>query len=281
MIALTASRTLLRLELSEALRSRWVAFTASIYALVFAAFVWLGLRESAVLGFTGISRAVLNLANAIVLAVPLVALIATSQCVVRARQSGFFELMLSQPVRRSDWLLSIVASRVAVVLGPLAALFACTLIVGPLLDPNDAALWPIVLRSLSVTAALAWAFLGTGLWISSAARSAERATILSLVVWLTASAFHDFALVGALLEFRLPPAVVFALAAINPAETTRIAILSGVDPELSVLGPIGFWLANALGPRLALLVGIGWPLLFGTFALWRARRRLENSDLVG
>ena len=276
-----AARAFFRLEISETLRSRWLVFTGAVYALVFGAFLWLGLRESSVLGFTGLSRVVLNMANAVALAVPLVALVATSQSVVRARQSGFFELMLSQPVRRSDWFASMVASRFVVVVGPLLVLFAGALVVGPLVDAGDHALVPVVLRSLVVTAALAWAFLGIGLWISSATRSPERATVLALLAWIAASALHDFALIGVLLRFKLAPSVVFALAALNPSEATRIAILSGVDPDLSVLGPVGFWLANTLGSRLALFVGVAWPALLGTFALWRAQRRLSRSDLVG
>jgi ABC-2 type transport system permease protein len=276
-----AGRALLRLELADALRSRWAVFTTGVYGLLFALFVWLGLRESAVLGFTGLSRVVLNLANAVTLAVPLVALAATSPCVVRARQSGFFELMLSQPVRRGDWFASVVISRFAVVVAPLALLCLGALAVGSFLDPSDTQLVPIVLRALATTAALAWAFLGVGLWVSSAARSPERATVLALLAWALASALHDFAIIGVLLRFKLPPPVVFALSALNPAESTRIAILSGVDPDLATLGPVGFWLANTLGPRLSLAIGVGWPAALGTLALWRARVRLSNSDLVG
>jgi ABC-2 type transport system permease protein len=272
---------LYRLEMADALRSRWAAFIASIYAVLFAAFVWLGLRESTVLGFTGLSRVILNLANAVTLAVPLVALIATSQSIVRARQSGFFELMLSQPIRRRDWFASAVASRFTLVVGPLAVLCVAALAIGAVVDPADRQLLPVVLRCLGTTAALAWAFTGVGLWISSATRSPERATVLALVAWLTASALHDFALVGVLLQLKLSPALVFALAALNPAESTRIAILSGVDPDLSALGPVGFWLSNALGARIALAVGIGWPALLGTCAVWRASVRLARSDLVG
>ncbi len=275
------SRALFRLELADALRSRWLVFTGGVYAVLFAAFIWLGLRENAVLGFTGLSRVVLNLANAVTLAVPLVALIATSQCVVRGRQSGFFELMLTQPVRRSDWFVAVVASRFVVVIGPLVVLCACAVAVGSFVDPGDRALVPVVLRCLATTAALAWAFVGIGLWVSSATRSPERATVLALLAWLAATALHDFALIGVLLRFKLAPVIVFALAASNPAESTRIAILSGVDPELSALGPVGFWLANALGPGVALLVGVAWPALLGTVALWRAERRFSRSDLVG
>jgi len=281
MSTLVVRQAFFRLELNDALRSRWLVFTAAVYALVFTGFIWLGLRESSVLGFTGLSRVVLNMANAVALVVPLVALVASSSCVVRARQSGFFELMLSQPARRSDWLASNVASRFLVVVGPLALLFVGALVAGPFVDAGDRELTGVVARSLATTAALAWAFLGIGFWISAGARSPERATVLALLAWLASSALHDFALVGALLRYRLPPAIVFALAASNPAEAARVAILSGVDPNLSALGPVGFWLANTLGPRLTLAVGVGWPALLGTFAMWRAGRRLAASDLVG
>ena len=43
----------LRLELADALRSRWLVFTTASYLGVLGLFGWLGLRESSVLGFTG------------------------------------------------------------------------------------------------------------------------------------------------------------------------------------------------------------------------------------
>ena len=276
-----AARALFRLELSEAMRSRWLAFTAAIYGVVFGGFIWFGMRESRVLGFTGLSRVVLNVANAVVIAVPLVALVATSQTIVRARQSGFFELMLSQPVRRADWFMSVVASRFVVVVGPLVVLLLGALLFGRLGGGEDAMLAPVVARSLLVTVSLAWSFLGIGFWISSRARTPERVMVMALVAWLFAAALHDFALVGVLLRFRLAPGLVFGLAAANPVEAARIAILGAVDPDLSVLGPVGFWLANKLGANLGLAIGAGWPALLGTFAMWRAHRRLVTTDLVG
>lgn len=277
---MSATRVMFRLEMSDALRSRWITFTGAVYVAVFGLFVWLGLRESSVLGFTGVSRVILNVSNAVVLTVPLVALVATSQTIVRARQSGFFELMLSQPVRRGDWFAGVVTSRFAVVVGPLVALLLATLVLGSVTGPRDAALAPIVLRSLAVTSALAWSFVGIGFCISAYARTPERATVMALVAWIGASALHDFALIGVLLRFKLTPGAIFSLAAANPACSARIAILGSVDPELSVLGPVGFWLANTLGPQLTLLVGVAWPALLGSVALFAARRRLSSMDLV-
>ena len=123
-----ATAVLFQLELAESMRSRWMVFAGIVYAVVFSGFVWLGLRESSVLGFTGLSRVVLSVSNAVVLAVPLVALVATSQTIVKARQGGFFELMLSQPVRRSQWFLAALLSRALVIMGPLVALFVVAIL---------------------------------------------------------------------------------------------------------------------------------------------------------
>lgn len=273
------TRAFFRLEIADSLRSRWVTFTAAVYLIVFGAFVWLGLRESSVLGFTGLSRVVLNVSNAVVIVLPLVALVATSQTVVRAKTTGFFELMLAQPCRRADWFKAVLASRLVVIVAPLLVLLVITLAVGA--SAHETELAPLVARSVLCVVSLVWAFVGVGLLLSAIARTSERATVYALLAWLTASALHDFALIGLLLKLRVAPAAVFVLAALNPVEAARLAILGGIDPELSILGPVGFWLANTLGPRWTLIVGVGWPALLGSACAWLALRRFERSDLVG
>lgn len=272
-------RAFLRLLLADAVRSRWLAFTACAYVLVFGAFIWLGLRESSVLGFTGISRVVLNLSNAVALVLPLVALVATSQTVVRARSSGFFELFLAQPCKRSDWFGALLWSRLLVITGPLWLLLTAAAVIGSV--RGETGLVSLVVRSALVSFSLSFAFIGIGLLLSSLARTAERATVYALLAWLAASALHDFALIGALLRVHMPPQVVFALAALNPVEAARITMLGSIDPNLAVLGPVGFWLSNQLSPIALLSVGVGWPLLLGAICLAWCMRLLQRMDLVG
>ncbi|HKU37479.1 MAG TPA: ABC transporter permease subunit [Polyangiales bacterium] len=275
----SAPVALLRLELADALRSRWLLFTACTYLIVFGAFIWLGLRESSVLGFTGVSRVVLNLANVVVIVLPLVALVATSQTVVRGKSSGYFELFLSQPCPRSAWLSAAVCCRLIVVAGPLVLLLL--LAAGAGFWRGEPGVGALVLRSAAVSFALTLAFLGIGFWLSARARTSERAIVAALVAWLAVSALHDFALLGVLLQWRLPPQAVFALAALNPVEAARLALLSAIDPELSLLGPVGFWLTTTLGPSRTLALGVIWPAALGVLACWSARRRFEDMDLVG
>ena len=269
-----------RLEGADSLRSRWLQFTTLIYALVFGAFVWLGLRESSVLGFTGLSRVVLHMANAAVLAVPLVALVASCQAVTKARASGHLELLLVAPLRRSDWFAGLVLARAGILVTPLLAMLLAAAVVGKLLDPLDQALVPMTIHALLVSVTLLWAYLGLGLLISSIAKSLERAVVLALLVWLLSAALHDFALIGVLLQWQLPTPVVFGLAALNPVEAARLAVLCAVDPELSLLGPVGFWIANQLGPQWTYGLGLGWPATVGTLAVLLAGRSVQKRDAV-
>jgi len=272
-------RAFLRLELADALRSKWMAFTCALYAVLAAAFVWLGLRESTVLGFTGLSRALLNLANGVIVIFPLVVLIGTHASIVRARSSGFCELMLAQPVRRSSWFFSVFAARVLILLGPLTVLLLACVAAAVLVEPEPG-VSVIAAKTLMVCGSLIFAFIGVGLLISATARTAERAIVLALVAFVVTSALHDVLLISALLRTSLPPQVVFALAALNPSEAARIGILASVDPELAVLGPVGFWIANTLGPTWALLLAVAWPATLGVATTWAAMKVCQRADLV-
>lgn len=271
---------LARLELTDSLRSRWLQFAAAVYAIVFGTFVWLGLRESSVLGFTGLSRVVLNVANAVVVAVPLVALVATCQAIAKARTSGHLELLFTQPTARTDWFAGLVLARLLVLLGPLVALLTVTALLGTVVGTTDASLLPMVAHALLVSLSLVLAYVGLGLWVSALAQTLERAVVLALLVWLLSVALHDFALIGVLLQWRVPAPLVFALAVLNPVEAARLAVLASVDPELSVLGPVGFWLANDLGPQWTYAFGLAWPALVGGVSLLLANRSVRRGDAV-
>ncbi len=269
----------LRLELADALRSKWVAFAATLYLALVVAFVWLGLRESTVLGFTGLTRVVLNLASTVIVVFPLVVLIGCHAAVVRARTSGFCELMLSQPVRRSTWFLSILASRVVILIGPLFALLCAAIIAALFVEPEPG-LSVIAARSVAICAALVFSFIGIGLLLSTLAATPERALVASLVVFVAASALHDVLLIATLLRTPLPAEVVFYLAASNPTEAARLGILAAVDPELSVLGPVGFWLANRLGAGVSIFLAVAYPALLGLAATVFALVRMRRIDFV-
>ncbi len=272
-------RALARLDLAEVLRSRWVLFCLGLYAVLAALFVLVGLRESQVLGFTGLGRVLLSLSHALVLLLPLLALTATGQVINRAQDDGTLELLCSHPMTREEYFLSVTAVRYGVLLAPLALLVLAVAVLGRALLGSEVP-WGYLARSLGVSAALLWAFTGLGLLVSTRVRNQAKAVMAVLALWVTAVALLDFALIGLMLQWRLHAKSVFLLASLNPVESARLALLSGAEPSLAALGPVGFYLAHRLGAGWLLVAGVVWPAALGTVAWMAALRRFRKEDLV-
>ncbi|MFN8642687.1 MAG: hypothetical protein U0802_13920 [Candidatus Binatia bacterium] len=140
--------------------------------------------------------------------------------------------------------------------------------------------WPLLARAVVVSAALLAAFLGIGLAISTFVTNPARSATIALVVWILAVALLDFALIGVMLQWRLQAQGVFALALLNPVQAARMALLSAGDPELSTLGPVGFYVANRVGAGALLGFGVAWPLLAGAGAWILAYVRFTRGDVA-
>lgn len=276
-----ATRTwaLARLDLDEVLRSRWLLFCLGLYGTLAVLFLLVGLRESTVLGFTGMGRVLLSMSHALVLLLPLLALSATAQVINHAQDEGSLELLLSHPVTRSEYFLSVTLVRVGVLLAPFVILMVLVSVLGWLALDREVA-WGFLGRSLVVCAALIWAFTGLGLAVSTHVRNQARAVMTLLVIWVLAVSLLDFLLIGVMLRWRLNPQSIFVLASLNPVESARLALLASAEQTLSVLGPVGFYLAHRIGPQALLGLGVGWPLTVGMLAWGIAWRRFVRQDLA-
>ena len=275
----TGIAALARLDAHEVLRSRWPAVVTVIYAALAALLTFAAMRESSVLEFTGTGRVLLSFAHALLFLLPLLALGSTAQTLNRAREDGTLELLFGQPVLPSDYYAAVTLTRCALLFVPFAFLVAAL----PLLTWaafTDPIPWPYLGRTLLIGLALIWAFVGLGLALSASVANQAKAAVLALLVWASAVALVDFALISLLLQWRLNAVSVFFLAALNPVQCARMALLSGQDPELSIFGPVGFFLAHKVGAGGLLALGVGWPFVVGTVAWWFGLRRFRSGDLV-
>jgi len=270
---------LARLDAHEVLRSRWPAVVTLIYGALAALLTFAAMRESSVLGFTGTGRVLLSFAHGLLLLLPLLALAATSQTLNRAREDGTLELLFGQPVSPAGFYTAVTLVRASLLFLPLAGLI--TLL--PLLTWiafGDVVPWAYVGRTLLVSASLLWAFVGLGMALSAHVGNQAKAAILALLVWASAVALVDFALIAVLLQWRLNAGSVFFLAALNPVQCARMALLAGQDPELSTFGPVGFFLATHLGSNGLLALGVAWPVATGWIGWLLGLRRFRRGDLV-
>jgi ABC-type transport system involved in multi-copper enzyme maturation permease subunit len=264
-----------RLDLGDVLRSRWLVLCLVLYALLGGVFVLVGLRESSVLGFTGAGRVLFSLCHALVLFLPLLALLATVQAVNRARDDGSLELFLSHPIGRGAFLTGVALVRFAALALPLAAVMLALAAEGAIVH-GQAIPWAFFGRALGVCAALLAGYVGVGLAVSVLVRNPAKAMTLVFGIWIASAALLDFAGIALLLQWRVSAPAVFALAAANPVQAARMALLASAEPTLATLGPVGFYLANRLGTDLLFALGIAWPALVGVggwLVAWQSFRR--------
>lgn len=268
-----------RLDFAEVRRSRWMGFCVAVYALLGAAFVFVGMRESSVMGFSGMGRVLMSMIHALLLLLPLLALTATGQIINRGRDDGTLELLFSHPVRRGVYFGAVTLTRFLVLTVPLVATMAAMAAIGRFAF-GEAVQWGFLFQSLAVCAALIAAYVGLGLLVSTVVRSQTRAVIAVLVLWALGAALLDFGLIALMLQWRLNPQTVFLLASLNPVQAARMALLAGASAELSILGPVGFYLSTRVGAGGLFTLGLIWPTALGAAAWLFAFRTFRRADLV-
>lgn len=268
-----------RLDLADVLRSRWLVFCGGAYLLLAIIFVLVGLRESTVLGFTGMGRVLLSVCHALLLLLPLLALTVFAPVIGRARDDGTLELLFSQPLRRSAWFVAISITRYLVLIVPFVVMMVGLSLYGQL-ALSQTVPWQFVIRALAVAAALVAAFSGIGLLISALTRNPARVTTYVVLAWALGVALLDFGIIGVLLRWRLDATAVFTLAALNPVQDARMALLSGLEPDLASLGPVGFYLAHRIGPTALYALGVVWPVAVGASTWIFAWNAFRRGDLI-
>lgn len=268
-----------RLDFAEVLRSRWIWFCVATYVVLGGVLLTVGVRESSILGFTGTSRVLLSFSHALILVLPLIALMALAPTVQRAREDGSLELLLSQPLSPGAWFFAVSAVRYLALVVPLAGVMIAIGLWGQLFH-DHAIPWRYIGRSLAVCSALLLAFSGIGAAISVFVRNPARVITYLVLAWAIGVARLDFGLIALMLRWHLDPHTVFTLAAVNPVESARLALLSDLQPDLSTFGPVGFYLANKVGTGALFALGIAWPAFVGIAAWTIAYLGFRRTDRI-
>lgn len=269
---------ILRLELRGVLRARWFFAGVALSLAMVVFFVVVSLRESAVLGFTGFGRVMGGVVQTSLLFLPLLAVFSASQAIPTARQQGVLEWYLSHPNSRERCFWGLFWPRFAAVAGPvtgsvlLVGLGAAVL--GQPVDPGLLAAFTGLLLGQAMC------FSSLGILASAVSYSPEQALVRGLLLWVACAVLVDFLVLGLLLQWDLEPRVVFGLAGINPMQAGRIGILAAVEPDMSVLGPVGAWATRSLGREVTVAYGLLWPVLLGGAALAAARAAFLRRDAV-
>lgn len=232
-----------RREIRASLQNYWFWVNTGVFLAGGVVLVLFGMSDVAVLGYRGVARSLAGLMQLALFIVPLMAIFPAAAVIAGERELGTLDYLLAQPVSRED----VFAGKW---LGVAAAVLSS--VVGGFAVVAGLAAWrgmpPLLLLQLTgLTALLALVFVSLGLWVSAAASTRGRATSLGLTLWLFLLALGSLGLLGAFVGWGVPPVVLEAWAFLNPVEAFRMAMMTLLDPDLHMLGPVGADLAESLG----------------------------------
>ncbi len=255
---------ILRYELSDVLRGRWVVAYACFFLL---------LSEGLLRFGGGGGQAVLSLLNVVLILLPLVSLLFGALYLYNARD--FTEMMLAQPVGRG----ALFAGLYGGLFVPLAAGFAVGVSLPFVWHPVEAATLATLARLVLTGVLLTASFLALAFVVATRFEDRARGLGVALLVWLGLAVAYDGLVLFVVYTFAAYPleGPMIALALFNPISLARVLLLLTLDVA-ALLGYTGAaferFFGTAWGTGLSLAALLAWWLL----PLALARRLFVRKD---
>ena len=266
------------LDLKESIRANWFIVYSLVFGGLIALFFIAGITESQVMGFSGLSRLLLMYIQVTIVILPIFILITTVRSISGDRDSHILEYMLSFPISLKQYYWGKIVGRFITVFLPVFMAMVFAILYGMFKGAEV----PINLFFLytGLLFAMSSAFLGIAFFISSIVKSSEMALGISFFVWIFLLAFIDIALISLMMQQRMNAELIIGIAMINPMEIFRVAAISLFDPELTVLGPVAFYILDMMSQKVFVFISVVYPILLGMFFAFLGFRIFSKKDLV-
>jgi ABC-2 type transport system permease protein len=83
-----------------------------------------------------------------------------------------------------------------------------------------------------------------------------------------------------MMQQRFNEELIITIALLNPMEIFRVAAISLFDPELTVMGPVAFYILDTFSQMIFVLISIVYPVLIGLLFAFFGFRIFLKKDLV-
>ena len=266
------------LDIKESLRSKWFYVYATVFGGLMALFFITGVSDAVVMGFTGLSRMLLIFIQVTIIILPIFILITTVKSISGDRESNVLEYILSFPISLKAYYWGKMIGRFLTVFLPVILALLMAVIFG--LIKGGAIPWNMIFLYSAILFAMSFTFLGISFFISSMVKSTDVALGISFMVWIILLGFIDIALIGLMLQNRFDDNLIITLAMLNPIEVFRIGAISLFDPELTVIGPVAYYLLDSLGRVMLIVYTIVYPIVLGLIFAFLGFLIFKKRDLL-
>lgn len=242
---MSTTMVILRKEVRDAVRSRWLVAFAGAFTLVALAFSSLGATGGDGIASQGFDRTTAGLINLSLLLVPMLSLMLGAGSIAGERERGTLASVLAQPVSPRELLIGKYLGLTVAIWMAIAFGFGATglvlALIAPMSDIGHYALFVLL------SAALASATLSLGMLISVLSDSRVKALGIAVLLWFVMVLAYDLGAIGIALAIAPSGRMLVLPVLANPVETTRILAVLSIEPDLQILGPLGAYLSNQLG----------------------------------
>ena len=266
------------LDLKESIRANWFIIYSLVFGGLIALFLIAGITESQVMGFSGLSRLLLMYIQVTVIILPIFILITTVRSISGDRDSHILEYMLSFPISLKQYYWGKVFGRFITVFLPVFMAMVIAIIYGSFKGADVP--WDIFFLYTGLLFSMSSVFLGIAFFISSIVKSSEMALGISFFVWIFLLAFIDIALISMMLQNRMSEGLIISIALLNPMEVFRVAAISLFDPELTVMGPVAFYILDLFPHGVFVFLSILYPVVIGAMFAYFGYAVFSKKDLV-
>ncbi|HYL12862.1 MAG TPA: ABC transporter permease subunit [Terriglobales bacterium] len=231
-------------------RNRWIIAFGWLFALLTLAVSYFGMVTTAQVGFQGFTRTTASLLNLVLYLVPMVALV---MGVLSFSAEGGSELLLAQPVTRTQVLVGKLAGIYSALVVALLFGFSASGLVIALQAGGEGIGHYVFFVAYTLLLALVFAVLGS--LVSIAASNRARAIGAALAIWFFFVVFYDLLIIGAGFLFRERTAnlIIFLSLFGNPVDLARVASLISLGGA-TIFGAAGAALLKFLGGAVSSMV---------------------------
>jgi len=266
------------LDLKESLRAKWFLVYSLVFGGLIALFFIAGVTESQVMGFTGLSRLLLMYIQITIVILPIFILITTVRSISGDRDNHILEYMLSFPISLGQYYWGKVIGRFITVYLPVLFAMVIAIIYGFIKGAEIP--WNIFFLYTGLLFSLSFSFLGIAFFISSFVKSSEIALGIAFFIWIFLLAFIDIALISLMMQQRFSTELIITISMLNPMEIFRVAAISLFDPELTVMGPVAFYILDTMSQAMFVILSISYPIILGLIFSTLGFRIFKKKDLV-
>ncbi len=270
---------LIRKEIRDGLRNRWVLAITALLAMLALSLGFLGSAPTGTVKVDPLTVTVVSLSSLSIFLIPLIAMLLSYDAIVGEIDRGTMALLLSYPIARRQVMagkflghLSILA--LATVAGYGIAGLALQLVHGGL----DLEAWTPFALLIAASILLGASFLSLGYLISALVQERATAAGVAIGVWLFLVVIYDMVLLGVLVADQgriITAPLLNGILLFNPTDVYRLLNLTGHENIAMFAGMAGLSDQATLSTSVLLLAQLLWIAVpFGLAALAFNRRAL-------